>query len=677
MGWFAVGLPIEDPVAIVALSLVVFLVAPLLLRRFDVPGIIGILLVGTAIGPHGLGLLRRDETIVLLGTVGLVFLMFAAGLEVDINDFLDSPDRSLVFGGLSFSLPLVVIAVAAVWLLGFEPTTGVLFAAAFASHTLLAFPVVDRLELGTNPAVATAIAGTIVTDTLALLVLAVVETRVGGGGSWSALLALAVGLGAFFVGTWVVVPRVGRWFFRNVEEESYFEFLFVASVVFVAGFVAEAVGAHAILGAFLAGLVLNRLIPRTSTLMNRIDFVGEALFIPFFLLSVGMLVDPRAFGRPDLWAIAGVVLVALAVTKLAAAWLTGRLYGFGRAARLTMFGLTTGQAAATLAIALIGFELGLFGGVVVNGVVLVIAVVGIASPVLTDRFGRSLVEFAAEPEFEASPQRVLVPVERYDEATERLLDLSLLVGAAGGEPLYLLAVVGRDARGAADQQVAEAEDRLEKAAEYLAGADVPVETLVRSAYSAPTGVVRAVEDNRITAVVAGMDGPSGFGRRLFGTAPDQLVERCDRQVLRAALSRPVNTAGRIVLLVPDRAGAHPGFLQGVNTVKRLVAETGLPLYCLVVGADADRYESLVDHVEPEVPFELGSAASWRGLHGGDDAPLRDDDLAFALVPREGTRGWDPELRRLPSHLPVDGLTGLVMVHLEASHAGSRRMLLHS
>ncbi|MFW5929741.1 MAG: cation:proton antiporter, partial [Halobacteriota archaeon] len=432
--------PFEDPVLIFALAMSIFLIAPLLLERLRVPGIVGVMVFGALVGPNALDLLARDDTIVLLGEIGIVYLMFVAGLEIDVNEFLESPDQSVVFGVTSFTLPMALGVAVGVGVLGFELPAAALFAATFASHTLLAYPVIDRLDLARNDAITTTISGTIVTDTLALLVLAVVVASLDGVLGPVFFGQLGAGLALLFAGVWFLAPRLARWFFRNVDEESYFEFLFVMTVLFTSAFAAELAQVEAIIGAFLAGLALNRVIPRSGTLMNRIDFVGNALFIPFFLLSVGMLVDVAVFTEgARAWLVAASIVVVLVVTKFAAAWATARVYGYTRGELLTMFGLSSGQAAATLAITLIGFEIDLLGEPVVNGVVLMIMVVGVASPALTSRFGRAVVDAEADREYDSddAPERVLVSLEDEDEM-EFMVALGLLLRGETEEPLHAM-----------------------------------------------------------------------------------------------------------------------------------------------------------------------------------------------------------------------------------------------
>lgn len=701
-GVLAPGLPFEDPVTVFALAMLVFLVFPLLFKQFDLPGITSVLLIGVIIGPHVLNLLERSEAIILLGEVGLLYLMFISGLEIDLNDFLDNPTRSGVFALITFSLPMLLGVISGVLVLGFSLTAAILFASLFSSHTILGYPVVNRLNIVKNEALTTAISGTILTDTVALLILVVIETlhsqSTVGFSFWGQfVLKLLV----FFGGIWVAVPRIGRWFFRNIDEESYFEFLFAMAVLFGTAYLAQVVGAEPIIGAFLAGLTMNRLIPSTGTLQNRIDFMGDALFIPFFFLSTGMLVRPSLFLRGiQPWLVAGTILVVMFGMKLVAAWGTGRIYGYERAEWLTMYGLSTGQAAAALAVATIGVSIGVFDQAIVNGVVLMILVTGMVSPYLSARYGRAIVEMEEQAEYEPSeaPERILIPLTEYTDNTDTLLDLAMLLrGSSSDEPIRALTVVEREGQqldiderytstgqpeadsGRPDDQqsdeteaeVAEAEETLEATEEQAASAEVPIDTQTRIEESVVSGIVGTIEENRITTVIMGRNDQRRFGQRLFGNTIEQLLNRTTELVVIATLTQPVNTAERLVVVLPSRIAAHPGFYAGAHMVKQMANQLGIPLQYLLIAGDQDRYEQLVEPVEPETPFEIESIGGWTQFWSGGDDRFTESDLVVALSPREGARGWQSSLDDLPQQLAQQAPANTIVMYLSEDTDASR------
>ncbi|MCH7661355.1 MAG: cation:proton antiporter [Euryarchaeota archaeon] len=683
--------PFDDPILIFAIAMVVFLAAPLIFERYRLPGIIGIIIVGAIVGPNVLGLLERDATFVLLGEVGLVYLMFIAGLEININDFLENKNKSIVFGAVSFLIPQLAGTAVGYWFLGFDLGAAALYAAIFSSHTLLAYPVVNQLGIAKNEAITAVIGGTILTDTAALLVLAVVSGSVEGeltAGFWA---ELAVGLILLFGGIWLIVPRLGQWFFRNLSEESYFEFLFVLAVLFVCAFLAEMAGVEHIIGAFLAGLALNRLIPQTGTLMNRIEFVGNALFIPFFLISVGMLVDPRVFVEgTETLAIAGSIVVLLLVTKFIAVWLTGTYYEFTNAERFAMYGLSAGQAAAALAITQIGFDLELFGEPTLNGVVLMIIVVSVISPFLTEKYGRAIVSAEEQKEYDPgeAPSRVLVALSQGTDRMEGLLNLGMLVRAnTTEEPLHAVTVATRSERRSRRTQtdndddtetaseVAGAEEFSTEAEEHAASAEIPLDIQTTIDDNVVTGIARTIEENRITRVVIGWRGDSSLGTRLFGGTTDQLLDRTNTLVLVSNLDSPLNIEDRVVLVLPNRIASHPGFYEAVGTIKIITEQLGVSLACFVVGADAERYERLIDAVEPDTSMTVETIPGHERFDEALSEEVTETDLLVALSPRPGSRGWSSDLETLPERLTSLAADDVIICYPAEDDDSDRRRFL--
>jgi len=436
-------LPLVNPVLVLAVATAAFLVAPFLGRWARLPSIVVLIGLGAVVGPSGLGLLPRGETIVLLGTLGLLYLLFQAGLELDLRGFLRHRRRSLVLGVSSFALPLLLAVVIMPWL-GFGTAAVLLLGAIVASHTLLAYPVAARLGIARDPAVTTAVGGTLITDTLSLTLLAVVSgLAVGDGGPWVVPRLLGT-LAVTAVAIVTLLPRMARWFFRRTDGEASVRYVFMLTAMLASAAAAEAAGASPIIGAFLAGLALNRLVPNASTVMARVRFVGDAIFVPFFLLSVGMLVDVRVLASLETLALAAVLTAIVFVGKGGSALLAGRLLGFERRQGWLMVGLTVPQAAATLAVTFVGLELGLFGPAMVNAVIALILVSCLVGATVVDRAGRALV--LARPaglgEGEA-PHRVLIPVSNPATA-ERLLDVAFLLREAGSEEAVYPASVVRD-----------------------------------------------------------------------------------------------------------------------------------------------------------------------------------------------------------------------------------------
>ncbi len=647
--------------SIFAVAMVVFLVAPLLLERHRLPGIVGIVLVGAAIGPNAAGILDRSPAIVLLGDVGLIYLMFLAGVEIDLHRFFDNIDQSVVFGVLTFLVPQAIGTAFGGWVLGFSASTALLFAAIFASHTLVAYPVAHRLGIVGNDAVTATVGGTVLTNVLALLVLVVVVASTEAALDWLFWARLGAGLVLLFVGVWYVVPWFGRRFFRSLAEESYFEYLFVMAALFVSAGFAAVVGAEPIIGALVAGLALNRLIPDRGPLMNRIQFVGDALFVPFFLLSIGLLVDPAALvGSRESLVLAGSLVGLTVATKFAAAWTTGRLYAYGREQVLSVFGLSIGQAEA-LSIVLIAFEAGVPGFDVdmINGAVAMILVVSLVSPIVVEKYGRALAiaERRQRPSTGAR-QRILVPftpIPEHHETLlqyhESLLDLAFLLREEDSdEPLHTLTVVPPGPE--TEREIAAARSAIAHTEEYAAGAEVPVSFHTRVDHNVASGIVRAAIETQATTILLDRDGIRLPRQPLFSHATRQVLRWSDRLVLVSRIREPLNTVSRIAVVLPPQVAHDPGVHEVVRTVDRIAAGTGAPVRGIAVGDAAERYRQMFSALESVADVSVERVDDWDRLFAVLAERASVDDLVVCASARPNTVGWQPELRTLDDRLPT-------------------------
>ncbi|MDO9136604.1 MAG: cation:proton antiporter, partial [Lutibacter sp.] len=318
---FDLTLPLKNPVLLFSLLLFIILFAPILLNKLKIPHLIGLIIAGAIIGPNGLNLMLRDSSIILFGTVGLLYIMFLAGLEIDLAEFKKNSKKSLVFGLYTFIIPMVLGTLTGIYFLKFSIMTSILLASMFASHTLIAYPIISKLGVAKNRAVNITVGGTLITDTLALLVLAAIAGMSTGEVNSFFWMRLSVSVVIFGLIIMFIFPIIGRWFFKRFDD-NISQYIFVLAMVFLGAFLAEAAGIEAIIGAFLVGLALNRLIPQTSPLMNRVEFVGNALFIPFFLIGVGMLIDFSVFFKGfDTIKVAATMVVIATTSKFIAAWL--------------------------------------------------------------------------------------------------------------------------------------------------------------------------------------------------------------------------------------------------------------------------------------------------------------------------------------------------------------------
>ena len=649
---------LAQPAAVLAIATGTFLLAPTLGRLMRVPTLVVQIALGALVGPYGVGLLERGEAIELLGTLGLLMLLFVVGLELDLRGFIRHRRGSIAFGLLSFAIP-AALALLSAPLVGFDVGASLLIAAVVASHTLLAYPAAARLGVARDPAVTTTVGGTLLTDVLSLALLAFVSSVGLDGFEPVAAIRLALGLAVVAAAITIVLPRLARAFFRRTDGEAATRFLFMLFAMLLAATAAQAVGAAPIIGAFLAGLALNRLVPNASTVMARVRFVGEGVFIPFFLLSVGMLVDVRVLASAETLRLAAFLIALVVLGKAGAALLAARMLRFDRRRAWLMVGLTIPQAAATLAVTFVGLELGLFGPAMVNAVIALILVSSFVGAALVDRAGRKLALAQPNPDADTgAPHRVLVAVANPDTA-EALLDVALLVREPGSaEPILPLAVA-RD-EGDVTARVAAAERVLAHAVVVAAEADVPVLPLTRVALNPAVGVLQAAREQRVTDIVLGWRGDALARQATYGAIIDQVIERTPAQVLIVKIDRRIATTARVHLVLPNAIDHHPGFFAAIATVARLVGALGAPLDALTVRGDAPRLQHRLAVVPGASDWRITAHPLWPDLVRDLQARLRPEDLIVWVGARRGTAVHGPALDRLPALLASLG-TGFVGV----------------
>jgi len=651
--WWIAHFPIREPVVLFAVSLGLFLVVPLLSARLKIPSIVGILFCGIVLGPHALGVLghQEDGALYFLGHLGLLFIMFLAGLEMDVDDFKKNRGRGLTFGFLSFIFPLAAgtgIAVALHDHLGWERyswRTALLLGSLLASHTLIAYPITSRLGISRQEAVTVAVGGTVITDTAALLLLAILPEAENGVGVWF-WVGLLVPLAIFVAVLFLVIPRLGRWFFRSVGDDGGHQFLFVLAVAFVGGALSHLVHLEPIIGTFLAGLAINRLIPEQSTLMNRINFVGNQLFVPFFLLYVGTLVDlQRLFEGWGVAGLAGLLLAGTLATKYLAAFLLQKSFGYTRYERGVVFGLSVPKAAA-LAIALIGFEKGLFDQSVLDAGILLLLGTCLIGPWITEHYARLVAQHRVEEGHGGdAAQRILVPMANPATAHGIMEMAFLLRHPQSHEPLFPLAVVGDE--GDVDRRVAASEKMLSESVISAAAADVPISPLVRIDLNVPAGVGRAVREQRITTVLVGWSGEATATTRMFGSALDKILVHCESRVLVYRSTHAAKTTKVIRIAIPPYAEHEPRFEETLYEIKNLAKQIGGEVIVYLTEIGEASLPKRIEQAKPALTVETRADRNWAATRKRLLAETEAGDMVILFSAREATVSWQPGLDRMP------------------------------
>jgi Kef-type K+ transport system membrane component KefB/nucleotide-binding universal stress UspA family protein len=582
---------LEEPVGIFLVIIAVVLISPLLIERLRLPGIVGLIVGGILIGPNVIGLLEVGPAIELLSTVGLIYLMFNAGLEIDLRQFNQVRNKALVFGLLTFSIPLVV-GIFLGQLLGLGWASSVLMGSVYASHTLVSFPILSRLGIMRNESVAITIGATVFTDVGALLVLAIIVGSANGAVSAAFILELVFLMAVYTLLIAVGVPRLGKYFFRHYSGPSI-EFQFVLVVLFVAALLAEVIGMHAIVGAFLAGLAVNATLPAQSVVAGRVLFLGEALFVPIFLVYVGMVIDPLAVVTSQRTLLIGAALTfAVYVTKFAAAWLTGRIFNYERNEILTMWGLSQAQAAATLATILIGVEIGLLSQEFFNGTILMVLFTTLTSPLLVQRFGAGLEADTEEPVEGSSFKRILVPVAN-PKTQEHLIALAAILARTVEGTLFPLRVTQKRDNFPLDLQ----RERETIESDYLeSGEEITIQPIHRVDASVSEGILNAALENRATMIVMGWRGKATFRQSIFGTILDDVIWSSTVPVLVGRLTMSINAMQRVVLVIPANSLVRALLPETVEMASTIARTLNVRLLILV----ARRYGTYLEEILGEM-----------------------------------------------------------------------------
>ena len=654
-------LPLKNPVIIFSLVLFIILFAPLLLNKLKIPHIIGLIVAGVIIGPYGLNLLLRDSSIVLFGTVGLLYIMFIAGLEIDMEEFRKNRVKSFVFGIYTFIVPITLGTIVAYYLLAFNLPTSILLSSMFASHTLLAYPIASRYGISRTRSVTLTIGGTIITDILALLVLAAIVGMQKGEISTAFWIRLAVSSVIFAALVVFLFPVIARWFFKKFED-NVSQYIFVLAMVFLGSFLAEAAGLEAIIGAFLSGLALNRFIPHTSPLMNRIDFVGHALFIPFFLIGVGMLVDFSVlFKGTGALKVAGVMTVMAIATKYIASWLTQRTFRLSSVERQMIFGLSNARVGATLAVVLVGYSvilgetssgepIRLLNEDVLNGTIIMILVTCTVSSFVVEKASRRIAlseSVSKETGGEHATDRILISLA-YPETVNNLIDLAFLIQANKHKsPLYALHVISE--KDASSDGQASGKKMLEKAIKHAAATDNTIIPLTRFDVNVSNGIVYTIREQNITDVIIGLHHLADESGAFFGPVTEKILEGTSESVFIYKPRQPINTLKRIVVAIPANAEYEKGFHQWMHRILNISKATGLPLLLYASGKTIKVIKSFNDGNKTTFNITFNEFEDWAEFLMFSREVMK-DDLFIIVSSRKSYLSYNPEIEKLPKYL---------------------------
>lgn len=646
---------VTQPAPIFLTVLVIILFAPMLLTRLRIPHVIGLILAGVLVGPYGINLLARDMSFEVFGQVGILYLMFLAGLEIDMYNLKKNLRRGLFFGLTTFLVPLIIGVIGATAFLHLEGLSALLLASMFAAHTLIAYPIVSRFGLSKEPSVVIAVAGTIMAVLGSLIVVASV-TGVYREGAFSVgrLFSLLGALLAFCAVTIYLYPRLTRWFFRKYSD-GVAQFIYVLAMVFLAATVAVWIGIEGVFGAFFAGLTLNRYIPARSRLMNRIEFVGNAIFIPYFLIGVGMLINVRVIASNwDTLYVAAVMSAVAMAGKWLSAWITQLRFKMSSLDRSIMYQLSNAHTAVALAVVMIGYSMKLFDEEILNGTVVMILVTCTVSSFGTARAasrlrmqmfsGNSLKD--NDRSHKRPARRTLVTVAN-PLTTPQLVDLAIFMGRGINPDSKMYALHVRNDNSASSRAIGR--NSLDVAEQTAAASDMKLKPIERFDLNIVTGVLNTISERDITEVFIGLHRRTAIIDSFYGNKIEQLLKATNRMVVISRCFIPVNTATRIVVSVPPKAQFETGFRRWVEAVGNLTVQLGCrTIFCCQ--PETRRYiESVYFNGGYQFRREFRDTNDW------DDFVLlanrvNDDDLLIVITSRRSAVSYSSDMDLMPEFM---------------------------
>lgn len=644
-------LPIENPVLIFFIVLSIILLAPILLNRLRMPHIIGLIIAGIIIGPHGLNLLARDSSFEIFGQVGILYLMFLAGIEMDIFSLIRNRKPGTIFGLLTFGVPMVLGTIASHYFLHLDWLTSMLLSSMFASHTLISYPIVSRYGINRYAPVTVAVAGTIFAILGSLVVFAIVTGSLSGNTSTAYWVQFIIKVIAYALFVVFIYPHLIRWFFKTYSDKVM-QFIFVLALVFLSSFIAESIGLLSIIGAFFAGVILNRYIPSVSPLMNRLEFVGNALFIPYFLIGVGMMIDLSIIvEHPEVLLVALIMCFIAISTKWVAAWLIQLIFHYTPTDRRLIFGITAAKAAVSLAAVIVGRQLGVFDDAILNGTIIMILVTCTVSSILTERASSRIVvqlqdeELAEAPESRVDEERILIPVAN-PATVERLVNMALLMkNPKKKSPIYALYV--NDDSKASNQYASKR--ILEQASKVASAADAQLVPISRYDLNIASGILNTVKENNISEVVLGLHHKANIVDSFFGSKIENMLRGTHKMIWITKCTTPPDTTSRMIVSVPPMAEYETGFATWIDRLANLSQQIGCRITFYAYESTIPQIQAVLAKRQQKVRQEYKKVESW------DDMLLlsnvvEENDLFVVVSARRTSVSFNTDYEKLPAFL---------------------------
>lgn len=658
-----INLHTVDPILMFTIFMGIVLVAPILAIKTKIPSIIYLLIGGMVVGPYGLDIVSRTLKIELLGAIGLLYIMFEAGLEINLHEVNKNKSYSLIFGLLTFAIPMFLGFLGGVYILKMSALSSLLLASLFSSHTLITYPIVSSFGLNKRTGITAAIGGTIITDILALVVLVIVIAVYQGNSTflfWGKFIGLTI---IYVIFSAKYIPKIAKYFFiKYAKGNGSEEYVFIITITFILAQISHLIGLEPIIGAFLSGLVLNSLIPEKSVLMARVKFIGETLFIPFFLISVGMLIDVSQFIKSENTIKVAIFMIVIGVlSKLIAAFIFGKIIKLKSTENILIFSMTVNQAAATLAAVTVGYNIGILNKYILAGTITMIMVTCFIGTFFTEYSAKKMAFSEGEEEPKKSTHRILVPVNK-DINLENLMEFSFLFqNLKKNDPIYFLKIVLD--KGDNTKEIIESEKLLEKVVKR--GKELKREIIpsIRIQKDISNGIIETVTENRISKVMFTWDRKHPEDNVVFGDVIDKYARESTSLIYILKLEHKLGIASKTYILIPSLITKHSGFLKILeNTLKKLKdLNTKIVFIC-----KDETKENLDKVIKNNRDVTFLTVNKWKNLDEFVENLIKPGDLIIFFLGREGESIWCDSQDKSAKNLIEDLENNFVGIYLSCS-----------
>ena len=649
-------LPITDPTLIFFVVLCIILLAPIIMGKLRIPHIVGMVLAGMLIGKYGLNILERDSSFELFGEVGLYYIMFLAGLEIDMNGLKNNSWKVVGFGLLTFAVPFILVFLSCLYMLHYSAVASLLLGSVLGSNTLIAYPIVCKYGLQKHNSVTLCVGASMISVTFALVVLAAIVGTYNNGTGIGFWLLFILKFAAYIGAAVYCIPRITRWFLRRYSD-AVMQYIFIMGILFLSAAITDMLGMEGVFGAFFAGLMLNRYIPHVSPLMNRIEFIGNALFIPYFLIGVGMLINVRVLFEG--WSTAFITFCLVffgTVGKALAAYAIAFFHRLPKVHGHMMFGLTAAHAAGSIAIVMVGIRLKVAEGTyllnddMLNGVVMMILFSCIIGSMVTEKASRDIVLNdipTSANDSNGDDEKILIPV-KYPETAETLVNMAILMrNPKLNRGLVGLNVVYDDENRLQGQE--KGKSLLEKLANMAIAADVRMLTQVRIATNIANGIKHAFKEFNASEIIMGLHNHKNVSKRFWGEFIQSLFNGLNRQIVIVQCNQPLNTIRRIHVAVPSRAEFEPGFCRWMERVARMAGNLDCKIEFHGQQGSLSLIRDYIQNRHPNLRAEYTLMAHWIELPALA-ASIREDHMFVVVTARKGTVSYKLALEQLPEEL---------------------------